>query len=60
MPLFEGRSGLEMLLIPAGEFLYGEEKELKFLPCHSWKRKEYLDIWAQKEPMMKSEKKMET
>jgi formylglycine-generating enzyme required for sulfatase activity len=27
------KSGLEMLLIPAGEFLYGEEKELKFLPA---------------------------
>ncbi|MCB9006407.1 MAG: SUMF1/EgtB/PvdO family nonheme iron enzyme [Ardenticatenaceae bacterium] len=26
------KTGLEMLLIPAGEFLYGEEKELKFLP----------------------------
>ena len=25
------KSGLEMLLIPSGEFLYGEEKELKFL-----------------------------
>lgn len=26
------KTGLEMLLIPAGEFLYGEKKELKFLP----------------------------
>ncbi|MCB8977224.1 MAG: SUMF1/EgtB/PvdO family nonheme iron enzyme [Ardenticatenaceae bacterium] len=26
------KTGLEMLLVPAGEFLYGEENELKFLP----------------------------
>ncbi|MAT99172.1 MAG: DNA-binding protein [Anaerolineaceae bacterium] len=35
------KSGLEMLLIPAGEFLYGEEKELKFLP----------DFWMAKTPV---------
>lgn len=26
------KTGLEMLLIPAGEFLYGDKKELRFLP----------------------------
>lgn len=35
------KSGLEMLLIPAGEFLYGEKKELKFLP----------DFWMAKTPV---------